>query len=478
MKKSSLLAYSIMFAALAVSAHAADFGRPRVQPAEPAGAPAASAACAPSGGDPAPSASFNDRVAEFNPEIGYLKNELLSAEKAAGAESKDLPLVLDAEGEKLTGSDSGEKNYSTKNIELSKTYEVGRGPGIKKSRGRLELEIKKCETERAVNDVLYDANISALQLIKSFYVKKLSDGNRAIASATVDAVDKKYEVSLASRLEVEQARIDYEVQVIKNLEVSGAFENEKKVFAIKNGARAAAFIEMFREGVERSGLTGEIAVLGRSAGIALPGCEELCGDALARRLDRKAAAAEAELYRVLIELENRSNSPELKLGLFRSVNDVKETERGVRFGLSLPIYDFGRRSSAVEALEIKLNGPAAVKPGVNYGVANVENRILADVTEKYGSCSLQREKLKALSGAVLNRASAIFEMAAVGYREGATSLFEYQTAKKNYFEFYEGLISALVDYNVSLLQLRRACGFPPRDNGDVMNAFFSARDCR
>ena len=469
---------------------AADFARPKtfaeIPAARSSGAVApngntASSAAGTTAGNtdaasPGGTGAFNDRVAEFNPEIRYLKNELASCEKAFESEAKDLPLLLEAEGEKLTGSDSGEKNYTTKNLELSKSFELGRGPGIKKSRSRLEFEIKKYEIDRGINDVLYEANIAALRLVKLCYLKKLSDGNRAIASGTIDAVTKKYEVSLASRMEIEQAQIDYEVQVLKNMEAAGAFESEKKVFAVKNGRSGVAFIDRFLEGFERTGLTGEIALLGKNTGIAISGCGALYEEALKKRLDRMSAAAEARLCKVLIDLESRSNSPELKLGMFRSVNDSGETERGMRFGVVVPIYDFGRRSSSVEALKIRLYGPGSSGEAVDFNLANVDNRILADITEKYDACVLQREKLKMLSGVVLNRASAIFEMAAVGYREGATSLFEYQTAKKNYFEFYEGLISASIDYNISLLCLRKACGVSPRGNDDIMDAFFDKRN--
>jgi outer membrane protein TolC len=214
-------------------------------------------------------------------------------------------------------------------------------------------------------------------------------------------------------------------------------------------------------------------LLSANTAIELYSADKLLRLALGNRRNVRSALYEIELYKNLIELEKQSGGPEFKLGVYRSVNDVKETERGVRLGLSIPIHDFGKRSAAVESLNLKLSGYEFLKEHKSYYLAGVENRILLEVSEKYDTCVFYREKLKRLSGVVLKKASNIFEMARIGYAEGATSLFEYQNAKKNYFEFYESLIQASIDFNISLLELRRACGIAPSDNGDVMEKILS-----
>ena len=415
---------------------------------------------------------FNEKVSNSNYEIQLLKNDLKSFEKASEAEAKTLPIVLEAEGEGLIGN-TEEKRYDVKNIELSKTFEAGRIPRLKKRKNRLEMEIKKQEITQAIENLIYDADIAVLKCVRAIDLKKLSNENLDMAAKTIDAAAKKYEVALASRMELEQAGIDYEIQFLKNMEVQKDLEIEKRSVEIINGMTRDAFIDNFFSSGREGSLTSEMELLSANTAIELYNADKLFRLAIENRRIVKSALNEIELYKNLIELEKQSGGPEFKLGVYRSVNDVKETERGVRLGLSIPIHDFGKRSAAVESLNLKLSGYEFLKEHKSYYLAGVENKILLEVSEKYDTCVFYREKLKRLSGVVLKKSSNIFEMARIGYAEGATTLFEYQNAKKNYFEFYESLIQASIDFNISLLELRRACGIAPSDNGDIMEKILS-----
>ncbi|HBC76337.1 MAG TPA: hypothetical protein DC017_16110 [Candidatus Wallbacteria bacterium] len=416
--------------------------------------------------------TFNEKVSNSNYEIQLLKNDLKSFEKASEAEAKTLPIVLEAEGEGLIGN-TEEKRYDVKNIELSKTFEAGRIPRLKKRKNRLEMEIKKQEITQAIENLIYDADIAVLKCVRAIDLKKLSNENLDMAAKTIDAAAKKYEVALASRMELEQAGIDYEIQFLKNMEVQKDLEIEKRSVEIINGMTRDAFIDNFFSSGREGSLTSEMELLSANTAIELYNADKLFRLAIENRRIVKSALNEIELYKNLIELEKQSGGPEFKLGVYRSVNDVKETERGVRLGLSIPIHDFGKRSAAVESLNLKLSGYEFLKEHKSYYLAGVENKILLEVNEKYDTCVFYREKLKRLSGVVLKKSSNIFEMARIGYAEGATTLFEYQNAKKNYFEFYESLIQASIDFNISLLELRRACGIAPSDNGDIMEKILS-----
>ena len=335
------------------------------------------------------------------------------------------------------------------------------------------MEIKKQEITQAIENLIYDADIAVLKCVRAIDLKKLSNENLDMAAKTIDAAAKKYEVALASRMELEQAGIDYEIQFLKNMEVQKDLEIEKRSVEIINGMTRDAFIDNFFSSGREGSLTSEMELLSANTAIELYNADKLFRLAIENRRIVKSALNEIELYKNLIELEKQSGGPEFKLGVYRSVNDVKETERGVRLGLSIPIHDFGKRSAAVESLNLKLSGYEFLKEHKSYYLAGVENKILLEVNEKYDTCVFYREKLKRLSGVVLKKSSNIFEMARIGYAEGATTLFEYQNAKKNYFEFYESLIQASIDFNISLLELRRACGIAPSDNGDIMEKILS-----
>jgi outer membrane murein-binding lipoprotein Lpp len=417
---------------------------------------------------------FNDAVHENNAEIKRLKNDLAAGERELRAASKTSPIGLEIEGERTLESGE-EKKYETKNIEFSKSFSASDGSGLIKRKNSVEAKIRAGQTQKAIDDITYEAYAGVLAGVKASCQKKLAGENLKIAENIIDAVTQKYEVALGSKMEIEQAALDYEVQVLKAIEASAIFENQKAALEIKNGLRASAVSDSLFDARSRASLTAEVETLLRSAETAVDGIAALYSGALETRRDLKAALYEVELIKASIEAEKRSNSPEFKIGVYRSVNDLAEAERGVKFGISLPVYDFGRRNDAAAALKMKLAGYQTLRDAKSFYIEHIERLILLDITEKYNLCAAGREKLKRLSGVGLTRASKLFTMATIGYTEGATTLFEYQNAKKSYFEFFEQLITAAVDFNISLLELRRACGLPPDKNADIIGRFIELK---
>lgn len=415
---------------------------------------------------------FNETLPRTNAEIRRISCELEAAARELGAASKPSPVVFEAEGERTLDS-GGEKKYETKNIELSKSFGALDGGGLIRRKNSVELKMRTEQALKSVEDITYEAYAGAVSCVTASCRRKLAEENLKIAENIIDAVTKKYEVALGSKMEIEQAALDYEVQVLKVIDAAAEAENRSAAFVIGNGLRDDAdrnFSKFFNSGTD---LTEEINVLSRAAEIPVESVETLYARALAGRRDLRAALYEVELLETAIEMEKRSGAPEFKLGVYRSVNDLDEAERGVRFGMSLPVFDFGRRSAAAEALRLKRRGFTAAAGAKSFYIEHLQRKILLEVTEKRNLCVSGREKLNRLSGDGLRRSSSLFAMAALGYAEGATSLFEYQNAKKNYFEFFEQLISAAAEHNLALMELRRACGVPPAENGDIMSGIMS-----
>lgn len=413
---------------------------------------------------------FNNAVHENNAEINRLKSELAAGERQLRTASKTSPIELEIEGERTLESGE-EKKYETKNIEFSKSFSASSGSGLIKRKNSVELKIRTEQTQKAIDDITYEAYAVVLAGVKASCQRKLAGENLKIAENIIDAVTRKYEVALGSKMEIEQAALDYEVQVLRAIEAAAVFENQKAALEIKNGLRASAISDSLFNARSRASLTSEVETLLSSADTAIGDISDLYSGSLKNRRDLKAALYEVELIKASIEAEKRSNSPEFKIGVYRSVNDLDEAERGVKFRISLPIYDFGRRNDSAAALKMKLAGYQTLRDAKSYYIEHIERLILLDVTEKYNLCAAGREKLKRLSGVGLAGASKLFTMATIGYTEGATTLFEYQNAKKSYFKFFEQLITAAVDFNISLLELRRACGLPPDKNADIMGRF-------
>ncbi len=414
--------------------------------------------------------SFSGLIRANNAGVKRFESELKSAERELKAASKPSAVMLEIEGER-TFESGEEKKYETKNIEFSKTFGPNDPGSALKRKNSIELKIKREQALKAIDDIVYGSYAGLLNALKLAYQKKLAAENLKIAENIIEAVTKKYEVALGSKMEIEQAVLDYEVQFLKALEIKGAFENQKAALEIENGIVEPGVLTSFLELRRTVSLTGEIEMLLSSASIAVEDVKKLYSDARAKRRDLKSALYEVELVDAMAEMERRSGSVEYKLGFFRSVNDLKEAERGVKLGVSIPVYDFGRRRETIDALKLKMSGYRTELGVKSFFAEHIERSILLDITEKYNLCMLNREKLERLGGVGLKKASGLLGMATIGYTEGATTLFEYQNAKKSYFEFFEQLIAAAFDFNISLLELRKACGVPPDENADIMGRF-------
>ena len=413
---------------------------------------------------------FNDNLCKNNAEIQFLKSELSSFELERRAASKTSPLKLEIEGERSLESGE-EKKYQTKNIEFSKSFGANDGGGLTKKINSLESKIKYEQTHRAIEEVIYDSYAALISARKTAYQKKLAVENLKIAENIIAAVTQKYEVALGSKMEIEQAALDYEVQFLKLIDISGGFKIQKATLEIKNGVEENGLYNKIFENFINADLTSEVESLLKTSDKPLAGAPVFYEAALARRRDLKAASYEIELLAAAIDSQKRSGSPEFNLGIFRSINDLSEAERGVKLSVSIPLYDFGRRNDSLRALRAKLSGYGSIKDAKSYVYEHTKRTVLIDIIEKYNLCLLNRQKLIRLSDSAFQKASRLLNMAAIGYAEGATALLEYQSAKRSYFEFYEQLITAALDFDISLLELRRACGIAPDENYDIMKRF-------
>ncbi len=413
---------------------------------------------------------FNDNLCENNAEIQFLKSELSSFELEKRAASKKSPLMLEIEGERSLESGE-EKKYQTKNIEFSKSFGANDGNRLAKRINSLEFKIKYEQTHRAIEEVIYDFYAALINARKTACQKKLAVENLKIAENIIAAVTQKYEVALGSKMEIEQAALDYEVQFLKLIDISGGFKIQKASLEIKNGVEENGLHNKIFENFINADLTSEVESLLKTSDKPLAGAPVFYEAAFARRRDLKAASYEIELLAAAIDSQKRSNSPEFNLGIFRSVNDLSEAGRGVKMSVSIPLYDFGRRNDSLRALRAKLSGCGSIRDAKSYLYEHTKRTVRIDIIEKYNLCMLNRQKLIRLSESAFQKASRLLDMAAVGYAEGATTLLEYQSAKRSYFEFYEQLITAALDFDISLLELRRACGIAPDENYDIMKRF-------
>jgi hypothetical protein len=157
-------------------------------------------------------------------------------------------------------------------------------------------------------------------------------------------------------MEIEQAALDYEVQFLKLIEITNGLKIQKASLEIKNGVEENGLYNNIFESFLNSELTSEVELLLKTADTPLPGAGVFYDAAVNLRRDLKAVSYEIELIAAAIESQKRSGSPEFSFGIFRSINDLSEAERGVKLSVSIPVYDFGRRGDSLKALRLKLSG--------------------------------------------------------------------------------------------------------------------------
>lgn len=419
---------------------------------------------------PSDARGFAALISSSDYEVRFLEKELEAFVMAAGASSKPSPVTLDYEGERYSGNIES-KRFESKSIEVAKDLDIGSKRSHLKRKAAAEVEAMKLSTRKSVQSILYGAAAGLLNCIKTRYLRSLSGENAAVAWSLVSASEQRYEVFLASRMEVEQAGLDYETQLLKGIDAEAEYRGSlDSLMIVHNLSSNDAFLSLVDAAGSRS-LTGEIAALAPALDIEIPDGNRLFEIARARRPDYLALSYEEKARRAELGSARAEGTPSLTIGLFRGISDLNETERGVRFRLSMPLTDFGRRKLETGSLSLKLAGfdPASGAAAVR----NFEETVLSEIFAARNRCEALRAKFRKLSGSVLKRSSAVLEMAMAGYAEGATTLMELQAAKRSHFEHYEELVSAAFDYTAALLELRRACGFAFEENDDILGpAFF------
>ncbi len=411
-----------------------------------------------------------NEIKSTNAETSYILNETESAVKSIEAESKTSPITLDLEGEGLTGNIEG-KRYQLKDAEISKTIKLGGAQGLINKKAEIEKLIKKLEAEYACEAKYYEINSNVLKYVKTLYSQKNLIENLKIAKSSMDAVAKRYEVSLASKMDLKQIKIDNELQAVNASANQKNAEMEYALLLNNSGETFKNIIDGIKSKTDLLEITQEIRLLVSNILLKPENTDYAFQTALKRRSDYKAAQYEIELYQTVSKIESRSQSPELKIGFFRSVNDLSEIERGFKLGLSIPIYDYQKSELSKQAMLLKSGFNPLLLKDQNIYLQYIKNKINIEIIEKVTAHNILREKAIKFADTLIPEAAEVFKMSQTAYIEGVISFTEYQAAKRNYFEIYETFINSLFDYYVALLELRRAEGFKCSENDFLNNIY-------
>ena len=136
-------------------------------------------------------------------------------------------------------------------------------------------------------------------------------------------------------------------------------------------------------------------------------------------------------------------------------NDVPEGE-SLRFGLTMPLFDWGHNRAAVAEAQASLAQQSAV-------TAETERTATLDVATTWTTAIADEKVVEGFNGGRLDRAKQLLDMARIGYDHGANSDLDVLDAEDLYRSETTDYAKALAAYLTALADLLRALGgsYPP-----------------
>ncbi|OGD11994.1 MAG: hypothetical protein A2Y86_01860 [Candidatus Aminicenantes bacterium RBG_13_62_12] len=144
--------------------------------------------------------------------------------------------------------------------------------------------------------------------------------------------------------------------------------------------------------------------------------------------------------------------PDLTLKGFND-SGLDGVNRGVQFGLSVPLWNFRSRELA-EARSLSLKGEREL--------AAVRLELAGGIRDSLRRVRLAGETLAVFNDALLHEVEQSLEIAEVSYREGEISLLEFLDTQRTYNNVLGDYLRALLAWNTEMAALEKAAGVPIR----------------
>ncbi|MBL8188765.1 MAG: TolC family protein [Acidobacteria bacterium] len=177
---------------------------------------------------------------------------------------------------------------------------------------------------------------------------------------------------------------------------------------------------------------------------------ELREIALAERPDVIAARRLYDAARKGVSLAEAQRVRDVSAGTFMQRVGSDQT---VGVNVSIPLFIHNKGFAAISQAESQKEAAAAL-------VRQAELQAVTDVEKAYLAYQSARRTLDLYNSTTLERAGKLKAIAAISYKEGASSLIELLDAERTYNQTVNSYNQARADYQMALWQLEQATGRP------------------
>jgi cobalt-zinc-cadmium efflux system outer membrane protein len=349
--------------------------------------------------------------------------------RTAGALPSPTLSVAHAYGSNTTGG-------FDEDILLTQIFELGgkRNPRVRSARA--EREAAQAERQGTMLDV-------GLATQSAYYEALRADAERGLAAeavttarAFVTAAEAQFQAGEVARSNVVRSRIELD-----------RAEQSLTTAETERGNRYAALLSL-------TGLPPDTSVTLSDTLAFSPvtyGLPDLQAVAAQRRPDLRAAAQLREARAHSLREARAQSQPDLFVEGRRASIDPSIGGSSVRVGVTLPIFDLGRKRGEVETARATLREQDAA-------LAEVTRAARLEVDTAWRSLEQAQRAVTSFQTGRLDRARELLEMVRIGYGRGASSYLEVLDAQQVYRNEETEYARSLAAFNSARAALQRAVG--------------------
>jgi cobalt-zinc-cadmium efflux system outer membrane protein len=176
--------------------------------------------------------------------------------------------------------------------------------------------------------------------------------------------------------------------------------------------------------------------------------DAVVADMLARSPRLRAARAEAERQRALLDVARRSRIPDLDVKLFRS-EELDKQASGFSLGLKVPLWNAKRGEIARAQASTLVSGAEADR-------ARLE--LATEIEARLKELQVAADQAVLLEGEILPSAARSVGLARFSFEEGETSLLDLLDAQRTYRDTLRETAEAHLALSVALAEVQRLVG--------------------
>ncbi|MEP6757354.1 MAG: TolC family protein [Chthonomonadales bacterium] len=349
-----------------------------------------------------------------------------------GAGALGSPILSIAKG---LGNNTGGLD---EDILLTQTVEIG-------DKRRFRVQAASGEEKSAIQDLKQAELETSASVTQAYYEAQLSDSELGLAKENQDnakvfatAAETQFKAGDVAKSNLLRSQI--ELTRAEQAVIAAQTERDNKFAALANAIGLTSSNNLkLSDALQYNPTTHRV--------------DEWKTAAIKRRADLAASRYTQESRNAAARIARSAGQPDLFVEGRHSSLDPSNGGTSVRFGITLPLLDFGRMKADTRSAQASAKEQGAL-------ILGLQRQVDLEVETNFRNVMQARKSVESFQGGRLDRSKQLLEMAQIGYQKGANSFLELLDAQQINRSEQIDYLRAIAAYNIASNALERAAGGP------------------